>query len=188
MDSRLIIFSLTQITFNLALYAPINFLPDVMIKEHEIPRLDAGHVIAFYGISNVVGAILSGICANFLKNNVILLISICVMGLGICCIGISFSSLYWHFVVCCFMYGIFSITVIVLKPILLTDMFGVESLKVSFGVVMACSGIATLVGSPMFGWFKELQGTYDLSFNVAGGFNFLGAILTFILLWFQKRK
>ena len=188
MDSRLIIYSLIQITFVLSIFAPINFLTDAMVKEHGIPCIEAGHIIAFYGISNVVGSILSGVCANFLKNNGILFIPICMIGFGICCVGMAFSSLYWHFVVCCFMHGTFLKTYTVIIPISLTEMFGVESLHVSYGAIMACSGIANLFGSPMIGWFKELQGSYDLSFNVAGGFHFLGGILAFILLWLHKRK
>ena len=177
-----------QITYVLCKYAPITFLPDAMVKEHGIPDIEAGNILAFYGIANVIGSILSGVCANFLKNNVIRLIPICMIGLGVCCVGMAFSSFYWHFVICAFMHGIFLKTYGVIIPISLTDMFGVESLKVSFGVIMACSGIANLVGSPMLGWFKELQGTYDLSFCVAGGFAFIGGILAFILLWLHKRK
>ena len=177
-----------QITYVLTKNAPITFLPDAMVKDHGIPDIESGHIIAFYGLSNVIGSILPVVCANLLKNNAILLIPICIIGFGICCVGMAFSSFYWHFVICGFMHGIFFKTYTVIIPISLTDMFGVESLKVSYGVIMACSGIANLVGLPMLGWFKELQGTYDFSFTVAGGFHFIGGILAFILLWLHKRE
>ena len=177
-----------RITYELAAYVPMNFLPDALVKEHEFSRFKAGHIIAFYGMSQVVGAILSGICANYLKNNLIQLNLICMIGLGASCVGMAFSSVYWHFVVCFFIHGIFNRKYIVLTPISLIEMFGVESLHASFSVIMACSGIASLIGLPMFGWFKELKGTYDFVFIVAGGFHVLGGTLALILLWLHKRK
>ena len=188
MDLRLIMFSMMHAMLLLLEYVPMTFLPDAMVKEHGVPRLDAGHIVAFFGISNTVGAILSGLCTNYLMNSVMVLNLICMLVLGTCCIGMAFSSLYWHFVVCFFIYGIFLRHIKVLIPISLVEMFGVESLMVSFSVIMACSGIASLIGPPMLGWFKELQGTYDFAFTVAGGLYFLGGIPAFVLLGLQRRR
>ena len=170
------------------MYIPTTFLPDAMVKEHEIPHIKAGNIVVFYGISNIVGAIIAGVTANYLKNSAVLLISICMVILGFCCVGMAYSFLYWQFVVCCFIYGLFQRYVVVLLPISLIDMFGMESLKASYSVILLCSAIPTLVGSPMAGRLKVVWGNYDLAFNITGGFYLLGAILTFIVLWMYKKK
>ena len=188
MDPRMIIFSLAYCTFTLTKYIVADFLPDAMVKEHEIPHIKAGNIVVFYGISHIVGAILSGVTSNYLKNSAVLLISLCMVILGFCCVGMAYSVLYWQFVLCCFIYGLFQHCVVVLLPISLIDMFGIESLKSSYSMIMFCSAIATLFGPPIAGTLKVLWGSYDFAFNITGGFYFLGAILTFIVLWMPKRK
>ena len=170
------------------MYIPTDFLPDAMVKEHKISHIKAGNIVVFYGISNIIGAIISGVIANYLKNSALLLISLCMLILGFCCVGMAYSVLYWQFVICCFIYGLFQRFVVVLLPISLIDMFGLESLKASYSVIMFGSAIATLAGPPMTGRFKVVWGNYDFAFNITGGFYFLGAILTFIVLWMHKRK
>ena len=121
------------------MYIPTDFLPDAMVKEHEIPHIKAGNIVVFYGMSNIVGAIISGVTANYLKNSAVLLISLCMVILGFCCVGMAYSVLYWQFVVCCCIYGICTRGFLALLPISLIDMFGIESLKVSFSVLMICA-------------------------------------------------
>ena len=112
----------------------------------------------------------------------------CLMIMGGCTVGMAFSTLYWHFVVCFFIYGVALCYIVVLTPISLIDLFGIDSLKVSYSVIMAAKGIASLIGPPMVGWFEVLEGSYDFPFIVVGGFFFLGGIMAFVTLWKHNRK
>ena len=188
MDPRLIIFSLALGLLGIAVYVPITFLPDAMVKEHGISHIKAGNIVAFYGISSIVGPIICGVAANYLKNSAVLLISLLMFVLGWCCVGMAYSVLYWQFVVCSCIYGICTRGILGLLPISLIDMFGIESLKVSYSVIMICCTISSLVGPPMAGRLKMLWGNYDIAFIITSGLYFLGSIFTFIIMWIHKRN
>ena len=187
-DRRLIAFSLCYFMFYLACYCPLNFLPDAMVREHGISNTKAGHVITFLGAGCMLGSISAGLATNHFKNCAVLHSVGCMIVMGCCNIGMAFSDLYWQFVVCSFIYGIAFRYMLVLHPIALVDMFGINSLKVSFGIGMACSCIGSLAGPPIVGWFKVLQGTYQLSFIVAGCCFFLAGIMASIALWKPNTK
>ena len=70
----------------------------------------------------------------------------------------------------------------VLRTISLVDMFGVDSLKDSYGIIMFCGGVSTLFGPPMAGWLKVCWGTYYYAFFVTAGIFIVGGILALILV------
>ena len=152
MDPRLAIFCVVEFMFTLAIYIPIDFLPQAMVEEHGISHTNAGYIIAFYGISSMVGPIISGIATKYLNKRAILVTSLCMCVSGCCCVGMAFSVVYWQFVVCCFIYGLSVSEFFVLLPISLIEMFGIESLKISYSIMTFCGGFATLLGPPMAGW------------------------------------
>ena len=187
-DPRLTLFCFVQIMFTLAEYIPIDFLPDAMVKEHGISPINAGSIITMYGGATIAGRLISGVITNYFENSAVLYTLICMCVMGNCCIGMAVSTSYWQFMVCACIYGLFVGKMFVLLPISLVDMFGIESLKDSFGVIMFFSAVSTLLGAPMAGWLKVLCGTYDLAFIVASDCYCMGGIVTFLLLWIQNRK
>ena len=188
MEPRLIIFCLAIGMRDLAMYIPLDFLPDAMVREHDISHNMAGNIIAFYGFSSIMGRLISGIATNYLKNSAVLLTSISLLLLGGCCVGMAFSNLYWQFVLCAFLYGLFLGSTNMLLPISLIDMFGLESLKVSYGITMFFCASTTVFGPPMVGWFKVLWGTYYFTFIITAGLYFVGGILAFIALFVPNRN
>ena len=186
-DRRLAIFCLVNCLYILACYIPLDFLPDSMVKEHGISHINAGNIVPIYGMASFVGRLIGGIIPTYMENSALLLTSLCMILLGTSCLGMAFSILYWHFVVCACIYGIFRGMFHVLVPISLVDMFGVESLKDSYGIIMFCSGISTLLGPPMVGWLKVIWATYDYAFIITAGIFYLGATIDLFLLWVHKR-
>ena len=177
--------------FSLVVYVPINFLPDALIKEHGISSIKAGNIIAFYGISNIIGSIISGMILNYLEKCAVLLTFICMTGLALSCIGMAFSVVYWQYVLCSCIYGFFLRGVSASIPISLVDMFGIDYLKFSYGVIMFGWTFSALVGPPFVGKLKVIWGSYDFAFIVAGGFHFVGAsfvLIVVILTWRQRQK
>ena len=49
------IYCLSQSISLLAMYIPLYFLPDMMIHERGIPRIDAGNIIPVFGIGSIIG-------------------------------------------------------------------------------------------------------------------------------------
>ena len=174
--------------FTVAMYIPVIFLPDAMFKEDGISHIKAGSIITVYGSANLAGRLISAIITHYSKNRGVLYTSISMLALGSCCLGMAISNLYWQFVICAFIYGLFVGNMYVLLPIALVEMFGIESLKDSYGVTIFFSGVSTMLGSPLAGWLKVLWGTYDIAFFMVCGFYLVGWIVSLVLLWVQDRK
>ena len=186
-DPRLSTFCLVN-TMYLAMYVPMNFLPDALKKEHGVSSIKAGHVMAFYGISSTVGSLVMGVVTNYFEKCTLLLTVIFLAGCGSCCIGMAFSVGYWQHVVWFCFYGASRAIAYKMRPIVLVEMFGVDSLKFSYGILMFFEGFSLLVGGPLVGKLKVMSGRYAVAFMVTGGFYFVGAALALILIWLQKRK
>lgn len=187
-DIRLLIFCSVTCLYTLGYFVPIDFLPDCMAKEHGISHLQAGNIIPIYGISSICGRLIGGILTSCMEKSAILLVSICMLLLGVACSGMALSTYYWQFAVCVSMYGIFLGMFGVLRTISLVEMFGVDSLKECYGVIMLFSGVSTLFGPPMAGWLKVYWGTYYYAFFVTAGIFATGGIVALILVLRNRKE
>ncbi len=76
---------------------------------------------------------------------------------------------------------------IVFRTIALVDMFGTDSLANSYGIVMFCGGVSTLVGPPMVGCLKVYLGTYYHAFFVTAAIFIVSGILQMVLVLENKK-
>ena len=182
------IYCLAQSIALLAMYIPLDFLPDMMIHEHNIPRIDAGNIIPIFGIGSIIGRILSGVCINYVKNSSIAVCSINFILLGGCCIGYVFCSNYASFIVLSCFNGIFFGSTFVLIPLTLLELFGMGSLTDTYGLVMLSSGITITFGLPILGGLIHRFNTYAAAFYVASGFYVLSGFLSVLILFLQYRE
>ena len=180
-------FCIITCLYTLGQYVPVDFLPDFMVKEHGISPLQAGNIITFYGVSSIVGRLIGGLLTSYMEKGALLLVTACMLLLGGSCFGMALSTYYWQFVICICIYGVFLGMFSVLRTISLVDMFGVDSLKDSYGMIMFCSGVSTLLGPPMAGWLKVCWGTYYYAFFVTAGIFIAGGIVSLILV-LENRK
>ena len=182
-DPRLYLFGLAYSLRIFAVYIPITFLPDMMAKEHNISHLMAGSIVQVYGTATMVGRLVSGIVANRKENIATLLNCIAMFIAGASCIGMGRSYELWHFMLCCFIWALFDGFSPTLLPIILVDMFGIDSLKVTFGSVMFGCGITSLLGTPFSGWLAVIFESYNIAVYVAGGIYLLAAVLNGVVVW-----
>ena len=66
------------------------------------------------------------------------------------------------------LFGMSFAAVISLASIVLVDMFGLESLTASIGLLVLVKGVAMSVGGPLAGSIYDSLGTYDWCFYFAG--------------------
>ena len=169
-------------------YVPLDFLPDFMVKEHGISQLQAGNIIPFYGVANIIGRLIGGILTSYMEKSALLLVTACMLLMGGSCFGMALSTYYWQFVICIFIYGLFLGIFSALRTISLVEMFGVDSLKDSYGIIMFCSGVSSLLGPPMAGWLKVCWGTYDYAFFVTSGIFVAGGIMALIIVLVNRKE
>ena len=188
MIPELIILVVVKSLFALALYIPVDFLPDMMVKELGISELDAGYVISVYGGASLVGRLVSGVVTN-LKDNIAIKANCLSMALlGVSCFGMGVSNALWHCIVCASVYGFFQGCNATLFPILLVDMLGLDQLKGAYGLIMFFNGIATLIGAPFAGWLGVAFEGYKYAFFAAGGIYMLAWFLSAIIVCISMKK
>ena len=187
-NPRLYIYCLSQSLSLLVMYIPLDFLPDMMIHDHNISRIDAGNSILIFGVGSIVGRIVSGVFISYVKNSSIAVCSINFMFLGGCCIGYVFCHNYVLFACLSFVNGVLFGATFVLIPLTLLELFGVKSITDTYGLVMLSSGITVTFGLPILGKLIHECKTYASSFFVASSFYCAAGLLSFLLLFLHYRK
>ena len=109
------------------------------------------------------------------------------MLIGICVIAFPFCLSYTTYLIVELCYGFCVASYIVAMPILLIDMFGIEHLATTFGLLQLFRGIGCLVGPMVCGIMYDSTKSYVGPFVMAGLMFIFGGFLTG-LGWGIKRK
>ena len=70
----------------------------------------------------------------------------------------------------------------------LVDLLGLDSLTSSFGMLVLCRGIASILGPPLAGLVYDLTAEYNASFFLAGAFFVTGGLISFVAYFMDKRR
>ena len=68
------------------------------------------------------------------------------------------------------------------------DLLGLDSLTSSFGMLVLCRGIASILGPPLAGLVYDMTKQYDASFYLAGAFFVTGGLISFVAYFMDKRR
>lgn len=66
-----------------------------------------------------------------------------------------------------------------LTSVILVDLISLERFVNAYGLLLLFQGVANLVGPPIAGWIRDVTGSYDPSFYIAGVFIMLSGIIFF---------
>ena len=102
-------------------------------------------------------------------------------------IAFPFCLNYTSFLVVEILYGISVASYIVAVPTLLVDMFGIDFLATTFGLLQLFRGIGCMIGPIVCGLLYDSTKSYVVPFLTAGFMFVIGGILTGIV-WGMKRK
>ena len=178
---KLLIYGGAQFLTVLAWYVCQAFLPQFMMTERGIPHADAGNVIAFHGVGFTVGGIISGSIINRFKERAIFLSQFYTFVLCGISVTLIYAHEYWQFSLLMLSYGGFVFGILTLRPLVLIDLCGQESIKDGNCVILFCNGVATLFGLPLVGFLKTKTGTLIYSFMFAAIGNMLAALCYIVI-------
>ena len=181
-EPRLLLCALSQFLFAVAIWVPIIFLPEFMSREHGISHNRAGDVLTFYGIARTAGGIISGIIINWLRRRSVTLSSFTMLGLGGSCITLAYCRQYWQYSILMVLYAIFKNSMIVLRLLVLIDLFGQDAVKDSNCFILFFGWVGTLFSTPIAGVWKAKTGTLSYAFIFAGGVHMF-ASLPYIIIY-----
>jgi len=157
------------------------FTPFVYISQFaeskNISTADAVFLITFLGIFNTAGRILAGWLSDRPWADCLLIhnLSLVIGGLATCLV--PFLNDYWMLCAYCAVFGSCIAAFICLRSIVLVELLGIEKLTNSFGLLLLCQGISSLIGSPLAGLIYDYSESYTLSFMSSGACIFLAGCM-----------
>lgn len=104
------------------------------------------------------------------------------MGLSNFCV--SFEAQAFN----CAVFGVTSGAYVGLTSVVLVDLLGLDRLTNAFGLLLLCQGIASVIGPPIIGAFKDFSGDFDSGFYLSGSMIFVSGVMLFVLPWVEKRR
>ena len=188
-DLRLLFYCLTRIMFELAYYIPIDFLPEMLVKDLGFPQSIKGTILAVFGISSVVGRLASGMLAKLFPKHSIFISVLANVGMGSACIGVTFCSKRESFIGATVVYGLCTGCFYFYNVRILIDMYGVtDEFQDAYGFIMLASMFSNPWGPPIAGRLHDYFGLYNVAFYAAGIFSYIAALFNIIMLLIQNTK
>ena len=173
----------------LAVYVPYVYLPN-MTRQNDPDNIDsksAAFIISLIGVSNTIGRVVIGAFVDLPWVSSLIVTNLSLIFSGICLIAFPFCTSFTSFVIVALLLGLFVSAFISLTSIVLVDLLGLDALTSSFGMLVLCRGLASILGPPLAGIVYDW---YDLnaSFYMAGTFFIVGGVLSFIAYGLDKRR
>ena len=145
------------------------FLPGIMTYASSIDPWMASLSISVVGLSNIFGNIGSGFLGDLKILTPACLISLSLFGTGICYVLLAFCNTTESYLIMCIMWGLVNCPFIVLTPILLVDLFGLEKLNSTYGIILLSRGIASCIGPPIISVLFVVTQHYSTELYVSAG-------------------
>lgn len=171
----------------LAVYVPYVYLPN-MTLERGIESESAAFIISLIGISNTLGRVVIGAIVDLPWVSSLVVTNLSLILSGLCLFAFPSCSDYTSFVIVALLLGLSVSAFISLTSIVLVDLLGLDSLTSSFGMLVLCRGIASILGPPLAGLMFDWTQKYMASFYLAGAFFVAGGILSSIAYFMDKYR
>ncbi|XP_064470624.1 uncharacterized protein LOC135385315 isoform X2 [Ornithodoros turicata] len=146
-----------------------------------IDKESSAFLLSIIGITNMFGRLLFGWLSDFPQVNCLLLnnLSLCLSGVAV--VALPFCHSYAAIVTTCIIFGLIVAAYILLTSIILVELFGLDNLTNSFGLLSLCRGAACMVGPPLAGSIFDRTGSYDVPFFFSGSLMIVSGIMSFFI-------
>lgn len=146
-----------------------------------IDKESSAFLLSIIGITNMLGRLLFGWMSDLPQVNCLLLnnLSLCFSGVAI--IAMPFCYSYAANIAACLIFGLIVAAYILLTSIILVELFGLDNLTNSFGLLSLCRGAACMVGPPLAGTLYDKIGSYDWPFFMSGVMMIVSGVMSFFV-------
>ena len=144
--------------------------------KYGIDETRASTLISVISIANMFGRIICGFLMDRTWVNAIKFYNISFLCSAISTVSFLACSSYISFVICSLFYGLVIANYVSQASVLLADLFGLDGLSSTFGLLSLCKGVATVISSPLGGVLYELTQTYVTPFCTGAGL-FIGCFV-----------
>ncbi|XP_001606934.1 monocarboxylate transporter 13 isoform X1 [Nasonia vitripennis] len=184
-DPVFIIFSLSNFFTSLGFNVPYVFLVK-QAETHDIDKETASMLISVIGFANTAGRIVLGYISDKPWVNRLFIYNVC---LTVCGLSTAFSPFCTDFLTLAIYSAIFGFTAgayVGLTSVCLVDLVGLDRLTNAFGLVLLFQGIASFLGAPIAGYLRDVTGSYDPGFSVAGIMIAASGLMLFVVPPLQR--
>lgn len=159
---------------------PFMYIADSAVLKG-IDKDKAAFLLSLIGITNMLGRLLFGWLSDLPQINCLLLnnLSLCLSGVAV--VLMPFCSSYSTTVAACMIFGLIVAAYILLTSIILVELFGLDNLTNSFGLLSLCRGAACMVGPPLAGSLFDYTGSYDWPFFLSGAMLVISGFMSFFI-------
>ena len=145
-------------------------------------------LVSLVNVGNLVGRILIGAFVDLPQVSSIAVFNITSLTTGVCMIGFLSVTSYWSFACLSVMYGFSMSCVSSQISIVLAEMFGIDALASTFGLLCFFRGVAFLVSWPLGGVVYEMVGSRSAIFMLGSAELIFSGIIGFGMQFIHRLK
>ncbi|GAB2635043.1 MFS transporter [Nocardia goodfellowii] len=149
--------------------------------DHGMPQTMAAGLLALIGIFDVAGTVFSGWLTDRVDPRYLLLGYYSLRGLSLLILPSLFAPetepSMWVFII---FYGLDWIATVPPTVMLCRELFGDDG-PIAFGWVFASHQVGAAIAATGAGVIRDLQGTYDMAWYIAGGLCGIAALMSFVI-------
>lgn len=183
------IFCLILVSFfvaNLAHQTSFIFLPSIMIHDASISPQRASFVISVIGISGMFGRLSGGIIANFKFVTPTFLTALSFLGSGVIVFAYEFCRTEVAYICMGVLYGFFSGPYNSIQAVLLIDLFGLEKLTSTFGILTLIRAVSNAIGPPLLSCLFKMTHHYSTELYASCCCFIIAALICGMVCFFVK--
>jgi len=160
---------------------PYVYTIEYVENDLKIPNTKSTQILSIIGILNTVGEVGVGWLSDQEWVSSITLYSVCMCICGLVTAIIPLVSSYPLILALSAAYGFCISANYSLTSPILVDLVSIQQFSAAYGLLLACQGIANLVGPPFAGWLYDLSSKWFLTFGLCGLFIAISGISLLII-------
>lgn len=161
----------------LGFFIPVFYLP-TLAKQVGMDSQASSYLVSVSGVTNIIGRLLSGFLADRPVFGALHINNTALIVVGLATVFCPFLKDQTTLNIYSGIYGLGIAAFVSLRSILLVDLIGLDRLTNSFGLLILFQGIASMAGSPLGGYLKDMTGNVNATFYMGGAMLTLSGILS----------
>nr|XP_031846275.1 uncharacterized protein LOC116432917 [Nomia melanderi] len=188
LELHFLLLSLSTILLFTWFIVPYFYLAEHLTR-NSYTESDAANLLSIIGITNTIGMIGLGWAGDQPWMNVSKTYTWCLVACGIATILMSILTPYYNLLmVTSAAFGLFFASSFSFTPVILVELIPLERFTTAYGLSLLCQGIGNLLGPPLAGWIFDVTNSWDMSFNMAGGWIIVSGLLVGLIPYTKNRK
>ncbi|KAK8768505.1 hypothetical protein V5799_015031 [Amblyomma americanum] len=176
-------------TFTIGEYTTITLETTVLdyAGDRGAPRRQAEPIITYVATAEMVGRLVIPFFWDRARLSRCLLVAMCLVAEALCLVGLPHATTFPQVVAAAVVTGLPAGCVVALKPVLLSDFFGVEKLSMCWGVAGVFMLPVAFGGPLLIGLFRDSMGSYENLYRMLAALCVTCATVLFGLDFTQRR-